>query len=174
MHFTILFIFKSIKCVDYIYYRYILVVCQPFFNYMIWVLYKSESHHFVVVKYCHLALLQYFCCCSITRSYLTLCDLMNYSTAGFPVLHYLHDFAQTHTHWVSDSIQPSHPLQSPFSPCPQSFPASGSFPVSQLFTTGGKVLELQHQSMIDWFDLLAIQGTLKSLHYHHSLKTSIL
>ena len=69
-------------CRLYIYYRYILVVCQPFFNYMIWVLYKSESHHFVVVKYCHLALLQYFCCCSITRSYLTLCDLMNYSTAG--------------------------------------------------------------------------------------------
>ena len=140
-------------CKNYIYYRYILVVYQLFFNYMIWVLYKSESHHFAVAKHCHLALPQYFCCCSITRSYPTLCDLMNYSTAGFPVLHYLPDFAQTHVHWVGDAIQPSHPLQSPFSPSPQSFPALGSFPLSQLFTTGGKVLELQHQSMISLFSL---------------------
>ena len=39
-----------------------------------------------------------------------LCNPMNYSTPGFPVLHYLLEFAQTHVHWVSDAIQPSHPL----------------------------------------------------------------
>ena len=48
-----------------------------------------------------------------------------------------HDFAQTHVRWVGDAIQPSHPVV-PFSFCTQSFPASGSFPVSWLFTSGGQ------------------------------------
>ena len=54
----------------------------------------------------------------------------------------------THVHWVSDAIQPSHHLGPFSSSCPQSFPASGSFPMSQIFTSGAKVLELQlqHQS----------------------------
>ena len=56
--------------------------------------------------------------------------------AGFPVLHYLPEFAQTHVRWVSDAIWPSRPV-APFSSCLQSFPASGSFPASQLFTSGG-------------------------------------
>ena len=43
----------------------------------------------------------------------TLCDTIDYSTPGFPVPHYLLEFAQTHVHWVSDAIQPSHPLSSP-------------------------------------------------------------
>ena len=47
------------------------------------------------------------CCCSIAKSGLTLCDPMDCSTPGFPVLHYLPEFAQTHVHWVSDAIQPS-------------------------------------------------------------------
>ena len=75
----------------------------------------------------------------------------------------------------------------PFSSCPQSFPASGSFPMSQLSSHQvAKVLEfqLQHQSFpwtpglisirMDWLDLLAVQGTLKSLLQHHSSKASIL
>ena len=49
-----------------------------------------------------------------------------------PVHHQLLDFTQTHVHRVGDAIQPSHPLI-PFSSCPQSLPASGSFPMSQLF-----------------------------------------
>ena len=73
-----------------------------------------------------------------------------------------------------------------FSFCLQSFPASWSFPVSQLFTSGGQILEhqLQHQSFqwifridffrIDWYDLLAFPGTLKSLLQHHSSKASFL
>ena len=69
--------------------------------------------------------------------YPTLCDLMDCSTPGFSVLHHLPGFAQTHIHWVGDAIQPSPSSIAPFSSCPQSFPASGSFPMSQLFTSGG-------------------------------------
>ena len=76
---------------------------------------------------------------------------------GFPVHHQLPETAQTHVHWVSDAIQPSCPLMSPFSSCPQSFPASGSFPMSWLFTSDGQsigasasVLPLNIQS---WFPL---------------------
>ena len=52
------------------------------------------------------------CYCSVTKLCLTLCSLMNCSTPGFPLLHYLPEFAQTHGHWVIDAIQPSHPLSS--------------------------------------------------------------
>ena len=78
------------------------------------------------------------CCCSVAPSCLTPCDPMDCSTPGFPVLHRLPELAQTHVHWVGDAIQSSHPLSSPFSSCPQSFPASGSFLMSQLFTSGGQ------------------------------------
>ena len=63
---------------------------------------------------------------------------MNHSTTGLPVHHQLPEFTQTHVHRVSDAIQPSHPLSSSSSPCLQSFPASGSFLMSQLFTSGGQ------------------------------------
>ena len=51
-----------------------------------------------------------YCCCSIAKLYPTFCDPMDCSTPGFPVLHCLPEFAQTHVHGVSDAIQPSHPL----------------------------------------------------------------
>ena len=60
---------------------------------------------------------------------------MDYSTPGFPVHHQLPESTQTHVHWVGNAIQSSHPLSSP-SPCLQSFPASGSFPMSWLFVSG--------------------------------------
>ena len=50
------------------------------------------------------------CYCSVTKLCPTLCDPMDYSTSGFPVLQSLPEFAQTHVHWVNDAIQPSHPL----------------------------------------------------------------
>ena len=50
------------------------------------------------------------CCCSVAKSYLTLCDPVDCSTPGFPVLHYLLEFAQAHVYWVSDAVQPSYPL----------------------------------------------------------------
>jgi len=61
---------------------------------------------------------------------------MDCSPQGFPVHHQLPEPTQTHVHWVSDAIQPSHPV-TPFSSCPQSFPASESFLMSQLFVSGG-------------------------------------
>ena len=79
-----------------------------------------------------------FCYCSLTKFYLTLCDPMNCSMPGFPVLHYLPEFAQTQVHWVSDTIQPSHPQSPSYSFCPQSFPTSQSLPVNQLFTSSGQ------------------------------------
>ena len=81
-------------------------------------------------------------CCSVTKLYPTHCDPLDHSTSSFPVLHYLPECAQSHVYWVSDAIQPSHPV-TPFSSCPQSFPGVGSFLMSGL-----KVLEfqLQHQS----------------------------
>ena len=62
---------------------------------------------------------------------------MDCSMPGFPVLHYLPEIAQVHVYYISDAIQPCHPV-SPFSFCLQSFPASGSFPMSQLFPSGGQ------------------------------------
>ena len=50
-------------------------------------------------------------CCSIIQLFPALCDPMDYSTPGFPVLHHLLDLAQIHIHWVGDAIQPSHPLR---------------------------------------------------------------
>ena len=66
--------------------------------------------------------------------------------------------AQTHVHWVSDAIQPSHPLSRIFS-CPQSFPASGSFPVIQHFASGGQSIETSVSASVlpvnvqGWFPL---------------------
>ena len=80
---------------------------------------------------------------SVAQSCLTLCDPMNRSTPGLPVHHHLPEFTQTHVHQVSDAIQPSHPLLSPFPPAPKPLPASDggssqSFPMSQHFTWGGQ------------------------------------
>ena len=74
---------------------------------------------------------------SVTQLCLTLCDPMDYSMPDVPVQHHLLELTQTHVHWVDDAIQPSHPVI-PFSSCLQSFPASGSFPMSQYFTSGGQ------------------------------------
>ena len=56
------------------------------------------------------------CCCSVAQPYPTLCDPMDCSTPGFPILHHLPELAQTHVHWVGDAIQPSHPLLAPSTP----------------------------------------------------------
>ena len=109
---------------------------------------------------------------------------MDCSTPGSPVLHQLLELAQTHIHRVSDAFQPSHPL---LSPSPPAFNLSQHHSLFQWGSSShqvAKVLEfqLQHQSFqwifnsfrIDWFDLLAVQGTLKSLLQHPSSKASIL
>ena len=66
------------------------------------------------------------------------CNPMDCSTPGFPVLYHLPELSQTHIEWVSDAIQPSHPLSLPFSSCLQSFSALGSFLMSRLFASGGQ------------------------------------
>ena len=111
---------------------------------------------------------------------------MNCSMPGLPVHHQLPESTQTHVHRVGDAIQPSHPLV-PFSSCPQSFPASESFSnESALRMRGPKYWSFsfnispsnEHPGLIsfrmDWLDLLAVQGILKSLLQHHSSKASIL
>ena len=114
---------------------------------------------------------------------------MNCSTPGLPVYHQLLESTQPHVHW-----QGFHPTISssvvPFSSCLQSFPASGSFPMSQLLTpthtrwpnywsfSFSISLSNEYSGLIsfrmDWLDLLVVQWTLKSLLQHHSPKASIL
>ena len=105
---------------------------------------------------------------------------MDCSTPGFPVLHYLSEFAQTHVHWVSDAIQPSHPLSPPSPPALSPSQHQGLFQWVSSLHQVVKVLELQHQSFqwifrvyffrVDWFVLLAVQGTLKNFLQHHIQK----
>ena len=114
------------------------------------------------------------------------CDLMIHSTLGLPVHHQLLEFTQTDVHWVGDAIQPSHPLSSPSPPAHNPSQHQGLLQWANSSHEVAKVLEFQpqHQSFQrtprlvyfrnDWLDLLAVQGTLKSLLQHHSSKASIL
>ena len=77
------------------------------------------------------------CCCSVAKSCPTIRDPMDCSMPGFPVHHQLPEFAQTHAHWVSDALQPSHPLSSPSSPAFTLSQHQG-LPMSQFFTSGGQ------------------------------------
>ena len=74
---------------------------------------------------------------SVAQSCPTLCDHMNHSTPGLPVHHHLLEFTQTRVHWVSDAIQPSHPLSSPCPPAPNPSQHQ-SLPMNQLFAWGGQ------------------------------------
>ena len=91
---------------------------------------------------------QYFplvigCCCSAAKACLTLCHPMHCSVPGLPVLHHLPEFAQTHVHWVSDTIQPSHPLSSPSPPALSLSQHQGLFQWVGSSHQVAKVLELQ-------------------------------
>ena len=121
------------------------------------------------------------CCCSVSSEWL--CNSMGCSITGFPVLHHLLEFAQTHVPWV---IMPSN-LCCPLLLLPSTFPSirvfssesplrirwptfwSFSFSISSSNEYSGLI-----SFRIDWFDLPAVQGTLKSLLQQHSSKASIL
>ena len=123
---------------------------------------------------------------SVVQSCLTLYDPMDYSTPCLPVHHQLLELTQTHIHWVSDAIQPSHPLLSP-SPSTLNHSQhqvssnesvlriwwpkywSFSFSISPSNEYSGLI-----SFRMDWLDHLAVQGTLKSLLQHHSSKALIL
>ena len=122
---------------------------------------------------------------SVTQLCPTLCDPMDCSTPDLPVYHQLLEFTQIHVHWVGDAIQPSHTLSSPSPPAFSLSQHQGLFKWVNSSHQVAKVLEfqLQHQSfqcifrtdfLYNWFDLLAVQGTLNSLLQHHSSKASIL
>ena len=85
------------------------------------------------------------CCCSITKSCLTLWDPMDCSMLGFPILHYLLLFAQTRIHWVCDAIQSSHPLSPPSPPALYLSQHQSLFQWVNSLHQATKVLELQLQ-----------------------------
>ena len=123
---------------------------------------------------------------SVAQSCPTLCDPMYFSTPGFPVHHQLPELTQTHVHWVDDAIQSSHPLLLPSRPAPNISQHQGlsnesalclgwpeywsfSFSISHYSEYSGLI-----SFRTDWLDLLAVQGTFKSLLQHHNSKASIL
>ena len=140
---------------------------------------RKENQEELLVKIC--------CYCSVAKSCPTLYDPMDCKMPGFPVLHCLPAFAQTHVHWISDAIQPSHPL-SPSSPLAFNLSQHQGFFSSELavhlrqpkyWSFSFSISPSNEYSglisfRIDWFDLLAVQGTLKSLLQYHSSKASIL
>ena len=120
-------------------------------------------------------------------SLVPLCDPMDCRTPDFPVFHHLPEFAQAHVLWVGDG----HPAISSsvvsFFSCPHSFPASGCFSSESAFHIGWLKywsfsfsinVSNEYSGLVsfrmDWFDLLAVHGTLKSLLQLHSSKASIL
>ena len=120
---------------------------------------------------------------SVTQSYPTLCNLVDCSIPGLPV-HQHPELAQTHVHRVVDATQPSRPLLSPYPPdfnlsqhqglsnesvLSIKWPKYWSFSISPSNEYSGLI-----SFMMDWLDLLPVQGTLKSLLQHHSSKASIL
>ena len=115
-----------------------------------------------------------------------LCNPMDCSTPGLPVHHQLLEFTQTHVHWVHDAIQPSHPLSSPSPPAFNISQHQGLFiwvcSLNQWPKYWNSSFSINPSNeywglisfRMEWCDILAVQGTLKSLLQHHSSKASIL
>ena len=110
---------------------------------------------------------------------------MDCNMPGFPVLYHLPEHSQTHVHWAGDAIQPSHPLSSPSPPIFNLFQHQGLFQCAlhikwpKYWTFSFSISPSHEYSGLisfrsNWFDLFAVQGTLKSLLQHHSSKASIL
>ena len=122
---------------------------------------------------------------SVTQPCPTLCNPMNRSTPGLPVHHQLLEFTQTHVHWVDDAIQPSYPLSSPSPPAfnlsqHQGLLKWAALPIkwSKYWSFSFNISPSNEYSglisfRMDWLDLLAVQGTFKSVLQHHSSKASL-
>ena len=124
------------------------------------------------------------CCYSVTQSCPPLCQSMDCSMPGLPVLHHLMELAQTYVHWVSDAIQTFHCLLTPLL-MPSIFPSIRDFSNDlalcirwlKYWSFNFSISpsnEYSESFRIDWFDLVTVQGTFKSLLQHHSSKPSIL
>ena len=123
---------------------------------------------------------------SVAQSYPTLGNPMNHSTPGLPVHHQLSEFTQTHVHRVGDAIQPSHPLSSPsllplIPPSIRKFSNESTLHMRWLKYWSFSISispSKEHPGLIcfrmDWLNILAVQGTLKSILQHHSSKASVL
>ena len=118
---------------------------------------------------------------SAAQLHLILCKPMNGSTPGFLVHHQLLELAQTHVHWVVDTVQLS---VAPSSFCLQSFSASKSFPLSQFFTSGGQNIGVSASASspsnecsglisfrMDWLDLLTVQSLVHSIAQKHQFSS---
>ena len=96
---------------------------------------------------------------SVAQLCLTLCDPVDCSSPGLPVQHQLPEFTQTHVHWVSDAIQPSHPLSSPSPPAFNLSQHQGFFQMSQFFASSGQSIGVSASASVlpmniqDWFPL---------------------
>ena len=147
---------------------------------------RKEAKHILVCCVIQFSIGYSFQFSSVTQSCPTLCHPMNRSTPGLPVHHQLLEFTQTLVHRVSDAIQPSHPLSSllllpPIPPSIRVFSNESTlrmrWPKYWSFSFNISPSK-EHPGLIsfrmDWLDLLAVQGTLKSLLQHHSSKASIL
>ena len=119
---------------------------------------------------------------SVIHACPTLCHPMDCNTPGLPVHHQLPEFTQTHGRWVGDAIQTSHPLSSPSPPIFNFSQLQGLFKWVNSLHQVAKLLEFQLQRhSFQWIlrtdfllDILAVQGTMKSLLQHHSLRASFL
>ena len=123
---------------------------------------------------------------SVTQSCPTLCNPMTRSTPGLPIQHQRLEFTQTHVHQGSDDIQPSHPRSSPSPLATNPSQQQSLFHASPLRMRWPKYWSFsfsiipikEHPGLIsfriDWLNLLAVQGTLRSLLQHHTSKASIL
>ena len=118
---------------------------------------------------------------SVTQSCPTLCNPMNCSTPGLPVHHQLLEITETHVHRVGDAIKPSLLLLPPIPPSIRVFSNESTLRMRwpKYWSFSFSIIpSKEHPGLIssrmDWLDLLAVQGTLKSLLQHHSSKASIL
>ena len=141
----------------------------------------AASHQLDAIRFISLFVLNLFSSVQSFQSCLSFCNAMNCSMPGFPINHQLPEFTQAHVHRLGDAIQPSHCVF--FSSCLLSFIISGSSPMSLFFPSGAQIIGASASASVfpvniqdwfffrmDWFDLLAIQGTLKSLLQHQSSK----
>ena len=136
----------------YFYPSYLTQDGNPYCFLNFWLCHYHFDHRFCLFQHNVIQAMQvYDCvfrCHSVTTLCLTLCDPMNCSTPGFPVLHYLPEFAQTLVHWASDAIQPSHPLSPASPPALNLSQHRGLFQWVDSLHQVTKILELllQHQS----------------------------